>query len=254
MIKRDRKGKFLKGKWGSRYLTKAKVCKTCGEKLYRKNYPKTSYEQWRKRKYCSSGCMGKAQSTGNKITKSKTGKHKECKVCGKNFWTTPAREKDGRGKCCSKKCYTKIQKGKIRKPELRKFCTNCGKVFVADGWGIRRGYGKFCSRKCVAQYWLKTGAFLGENSNNWLGGKSFEPYPSEFNRKLKNRVRKRDNYVCQECGYTQEQLRYNLPVHHIDYDKKNNSLNNLISLCRSCHAQTNFSREDWINYFQGKVL
>ena len=31
--------------------------------------------------------------------------------------------------------------------------------------------------------------------------------------------------------------------------KKNNSPNNLIALCQTCHSQTNFNRDDWKNYF-----
>jgi len=29
--------------------------------------------------------------------------------------------------------------------------------------------------------------------------------------------------------------------------------NNLISLCRNCHIQTNFNRENWINYYKDKL-
>jgi hypothetical protein len=91
----------------------------------------------------------------------------------------------------------------------------------------------------------------GEKSFNWLGGISFEPYGITFNRKLKEQIRQRDNYECQECHTTQEQAGYNLPVHHIDYNKKNNAHENLITLCKSCHSQTNFSRADWTKYFKG---
>jgi len=96
----------------------------------------------------------------------------------------------------------------------------------------------------------------GESSGIWLGGKSFEPYSPEFNDAFKRKIRKRDNYTCQECGYTEEQLGRKLDIHHIDYDKKNNDLKNLICLCRACHAQTNYSRKDWTNYFlkKGKFL
>jgi len=80
---------------------------------------------------------------------------------------------------------------------------------------------------------------------NWRGGISFEPYAPEFNDSLKAYIKRRDCYRCQLCGCTK-----NLVVHHIDYDKKNNFLTNLISLCRNCHAQTNFRREDWIKYFK----
>lgn len=90
----------------------------------------------------------------------------------------------------------------------------------------------------------------GENNYNWQGGISFEPYGVEFNDELKSQIRDRDNHTCQECHYTEEQLGRALDVHHIDYNKTNNSPENLISLCRSCHMQTNFSREDWIDYFR----
>lgn len=94
----------------------------------------------------------------------------------------------------------------------------------------------------------------GANSANWRGGISFEPYGIEFNNKLKNQIRERDNHTCQECLCTEEQLGRALDIHHIDYCKTNNSPENLISLCRSCHAQTNFSREDWTEYFRTHVL
>lgn len=95
--------------------------------------------------------------------------------------------------------------------------------------------------------------FIGENNPRWQGGISFEPYGIEFNDELKNQIRERDNHTCQECHYTEEQLGCTLDVHHIDYDKTNNSPENLISLCRSCHSQTNFGREEWAEYF-GKIM
>ena len=101
--------------------------------------------------------------------------------------------------------------------------------------------------------------FKGENAPNWQGGKSFEIYPKEFNNQLKKQIRKRDNYRCQQCFRHQDKLydknskKYKLIIHHIDYDKKNNNSNNLISLCRSCHLQTNYSREDWTSYFKAKL-
>lgn len=113
--------------------------------------------------------------------------------------------------------------------------------------------GKYLSEKTKRKISTNNGKYwLGskpEDNPAWLGGKSFEPYDPRFNKKLKLRIRERDNFTCQECGYTEEQLEYILRIHHIDYDKKNNQEENLISLCRNCHAQTNFSREDWIKYF-----
>ena len=95
--------------------------------------------------------------------------------------------------------------------------------------------------------------YNGRKNPNWQGGISFEPYGLEFNNQLKEFIRQRDNFQCHECKYPQKQLGYKLHIHHIDYNKKNNHSNNLISLCRNCHAQTNFNRRDWTRYYQNKV-
>ena len=35
----------------------------------------------------------------------------------------------------------------------------------------------------------------GENNPNWRGGLSKNPYPSEFNKKLKLKIKRRDNFT-----------------------------------------------------------
>lgn len=88
----------------------------------------------------------------------------------------------------------------------------------------------------------------------WKGGKSFEQYGLKFNKEFKEKIRKRDNFRCQQCFRGQDELRRKLCIHHIDFNKKNNNENNLISLCDNCHSQTNFNRDNWINYFQERVI
>jgi len=94
---------------------------------------------------------------------------------------------------------------------------------------------------------------ISREQPNWRGGISFEPYGLGFNNKLKGRIRKRDRFTCQECRMTEDELGYKLGIHHIDYNKENNSDDNLISLCRSCHTQTNFDRNNWTTYFKNKI-
>lgn len=81
----------------------------------------------------------------------------------------------------------------------------------------------------------------------WRGGTSFEPYSEEFTRKLKSKIKKRDNFTCQLC----EMHKCKLHIHHIDYDKKNCNPTNLISLCVSCHSKTNFNRAHWTKLLGG---
>jgi len=93
---------------------------------------------------------------------------------------------------------------------------------------------------------------MGKNNPNWRGGISFEPYSKDWSDDLKDSIRKRDNYMCRECGIHQDELdgfHKVLDVHHIDYIKNNLDPNNLITICKGCHVKTNYNREYWIEYF-----
>lgn len=89
----------------------------------------------------------------------------------------------------------------------------------------------------------KVGDTAGEKNIRWIDGRSFEPYGKEFNNKLKEQIRTRDNYRCQQCNKLQKELyhsngkKYSLIVHHIDRNKKNNNPDNLVSVCLSCHVK-----------------
>lgn len=96
--------------------------------------------------------------------------------------------------------------------------------------------------------------FEGEKNSNWQGGISKFPYPFDFNEKLKEFIRKRDDNTCQLCGKLQEEGGRKLDVHHIDYIKKNLNSNNLIVLCRGCNIKVNHNREYWIEFFNQKLL
>jgi len=87
----------------------------------------------------------------------------------------------------------------------------------------------------------------GELCPAWKGGKSFEPYTTNWTKTLKRSIRERDHYTCQLCGRQQEDIAFS--VHHIDYNKDNCNPKNLITLCRSCHPKTNYNRDYWIKYF-----
>ncbi len=79
-------------------------------------------------------------------------------------------------------------------------------------------------------------------------------YTKEFTQNLKESIRKRDNYICQLCGMTEEEhitiLGQVLHIHHIDYTRENCNPNNLITVCKQCHTRTNFNRNYWTKYFK----
>jgi len=99
----------------------------------------------------------------------------------------------------------------------------------------------------------------GEKNWNWRGGISYLPYSPEFNNELKKQIKKRDNYACIECGKKETDCIdrngkcYGLQIHHIDYNKQNNNIINLVTLCNICHSKTNFKRKEWTKYYKELV-
>lgn len=95
-----------------------------------------------------------------------------------------------------------------------------------------------------------------EKNPNWKGGISFDPYPKEFNKELKLKIRTRDNFTCCLCGRTEreelEELNRVLCVNHIDFNKMNCKESNLNTLCMKCNVKINRERDYWTNYFMQK--
>jgi hypothetical protein len=86
----------------------------------------------------------------------------------------------------------------------------------------------------------------GENSNFYRTGKGRTAYPKEFCPKLKEEIRRRDEYMCQmpDCYKTQSGATH--PVHHIDHNRHNNDKSNLITLCVQCHVDTTLGDRDYL--------
>ena len=85
----------------------------------------------------------------------------------------------------------------------------------------------------------------GEKHPSWKGGVSRFPYAHTFTKKLKSKVKQRDNFTCILC-----QEKTDIVVHHIDYDKMNCDIGNLITLCRKCNSIVNFKRKYRKQYIQ----
>lgn len=187
------------------------TCKQCGEDY---KYP------GRFSKYCSKECMNKARE--RKILK-------VCENCGKEFETHKAYEK--RVTCCSTKCKYELMIKKNNKPVI---CKGCGIEFFP-----KRTQQKNRTVKSVALFhnldcllaWRKK-RYAGQRNPRWIGGTI--RYRGEDWEIQRQKAAKRDNYTCQICLNIPELLH----IHHIvPYRKeKNNSLENLITLCPACHT------------------
>jgi len=94
----------------------------------------------------------------------------------------------------------------------------------------------------------KKNIYFGEYNPNWRGGVSFVPYSPEFNDLLKEKVRNLYNRICLICFKSESDRR--LDVHHVDYDKANNSFDNLVPLHAECHKKIRINHDRWIIYFK----
>ena len=227
-------------------------CKYCGHKFYT-----IPAEIKRGRgKCCSHKCAGLIKRE-KQICR--------CIVCNEEFYRKPSQIKNGNNKYCSRKCMSIRQRGENnpnfgnkwseemkqklsiknnKGKKLQRVCLNCGKEFIVYSCILGNGNGNFCSKKCKS---------IGKFNSNWRGGIEHEPYTKEFNDKLREKIRERDNCTCQLCGKHQYEFKSKLTVHHINYDKKNSSEENLIALCNACNLKVNYKRVFWTGYFIGFI-
>jgi 5-methylcytosine-specific restriction endonuclease McrA len=137
-------------------------------------------------------------------------------------------------------------------------CKDCGnKISKTTYYRGKRCLSCAAKRKVKLGITCKKGDNVLENNKNWQGGISKLPYAPNWNDQLKETIRTRDNYTCQNCGMTEEEhiilyLR-NLLIHHIDYNKKNCVETNLITTCNQCNSRANFNKEYWINLYTDKI-
>lgn len=80
-------------------------------------------------------------------------------------------------------------------------------------------------------------ARLGKKNPAWIDGRTYMAYTREFQERIRYEIKRRDNYICQDCGKPEPELTAPLNVHHVDTDRQNNDHANLVSLCDSCHRK-----------------
>lgn len=237
------------------------ICLWCGKE---KEIP---LSQLKKSKYhfCSSKCFyawlksPKAQEKikiwqdkRRKIGRKKARISVKCAQCGKEKFILPNTvKKNQKHFFCNFKCLGLFRKNITGKnhhswkggPKKVK-CAICGREKFVKLFRYNPGNKYYCSLECAHK------AMIGEGSPNWNNGSSYEPYPREFSKKFKAYIRAFDNHRCRKCGAPQQEFSKALCIHHINYDKKDNRIENCISLCNYCNLEVNIDREFWKIWFQ----
>jgi 5-methylcytosine-specific restriction endonuclease McrA len=165
-----------------------------------------------------------------------------CENCNKEFYEYKS-HKRGKHIFCSMSCQHEWRTGKtglLKKKGTYKECPICGNKFYCYPYEVDKR--KTCSKECKYEYERLLGIHQGENCNFWTGG--FDNYRGKNWYSQREKARKRDNNTCQVCGKTIDEHDTNMIVHHKvpfrffqnDY-KKANDLDNLVCVCRNCHAK-----------------
>ncbi len=155
-----------------------------------------------------------------------------CLICNRDF-QIPYIHRKAIKTCCKYCQELKISwaknKGKYR------LCKVCNKPI----WCQPRKTHEYCSKQCknlaVTIYSWK------RNSTMPYTGKKKYYGPNWLMQR--RRARKRDQYKCQICGIHEKEYGQELSVHHnkpfvyFEFYEEANRLQNLISLCESCHRQ-----------------
>ena len=176
-----------------------------------------------------------------------------CKHCQKEFSRSPSRNLGG---YCSRECFAIVR----YKAEMR-VCPNCGGEKSQSSPGVcmpcrsivyKKGKeipckhcGKkiywtpskprvFCGHKCFGLH------RLGAANPAYIDGKAQVPYTSQF-RSAAREVRKREGQMCFLCSAIGR-----LDVHHINRNVSDNTMGNLVALCRPCHMRQRGTPEKMI--------
>lgn len=175
-------------------------------------------QRTRPKVFCNSYCRNKALSENNKV-------NKICVICKKDYSVDFKSAK--KSVSCSKKCYEKYRGGlKIAD------CMYCGKDVLGRQTSNRRKDFIFCSKSCHGRFKIR----LKE--------------PKSYSRKVYwNKIKNKEKICCDLCNITDIHI---LTIHHIDENRKNNSLDNLQLLCYNCHYKIHHEQSstltNYINY------
>lgn len=228
-------------------ITSKYSCDYCGDSVTRKDDNVTGENV-----FCSVSCKGKWQSENNlgednHRYKPERHKMRECKACGSEFSCYLGELEKGRsgaGTYCSKECMYEWRSKNVRGEKHPLYidsavnCQYCGDKFQKRPAKIEAHDKHFCSRSCHGE-WISENN-TRDNHPRWKGG---HVEYGEGWYSARREALDRDNHTCQDCGAHQSDLDRGPSVHHITpvrkFDNPNEAhhLDNLVTLCQSCHVK-----------------
>lgn len=197
------------------------TCSQCRTPYVRKSYDAAKAARLYGAAFCSTACR-------NQRNRELQGK--KCEACG---GLTGKKTKRFCDPCRASYGWA----GRKRLP-VAKGCELCGRDFSP-----RSSRKRYCSPACTNE--AHSIRMRGAGNSHYKTGTSY----AKLFREMRPLILERDGRRCILCGRTERKyqsrtprgtvyLRSNLTVHHIDEDVRNNTPENLVTVCDRCH-QTN---------------
>ncbi|WP_207588313.1 HNH endonuclease [Halomontanus rarus] len=195
------------------------------------------YDPKSRREYCDDCNPNAGKHNGNwKDAKERT----ECTMCGTVFSYYPSNKRGDYCPDCVEDADGLLPENPSEKgPRVSVDCLFCdSELEVYPSRADHRTRGCFCDQDCYAD-WLAENV-VGPDHHQWEGGQI--DYGQKWWR-IRREARRRDDYQCQQCGASREELGQNPDVHHLvpvrefDRPEEAHTLSNVITLCRSCHRR-----------------
>lgn len=189
--------------------------------------------------------------------------NKICEVCGKGFSVPPSRALTA--KACSHECAVSVR-GESKKRQVTLACKNCGKAFSEAASHVTRRV--FCSRECqhanAEHREQKSESRMDSKNPMWKGGvvSQSEGYLYEKANGHPFASGGNGSYVLQHRLIAERHLRAAMPdskflieidgqkylrreieVHHVDRNRANNEVDNLVVCTSEAHKDFHCGRQ-----------
>lgn len=186
------------------------LCKQCNSPILGKNRNKKSF--------CNQSCATTFNNTERHKHKSYVAS--SCHYCNKEYQVLKYRSK------ISKFCTSTCAAASTRKKRIEINCSQCNTVYKISERNLNKAVHHFCNNKCKHLFYIQNpnirGIFKKHN-----GVSAVSTY--------RNLAFNTYEHKCYYCGYNQfEDV---LQVHHVDENRKNNSIQNLRIVCPTCHSE-----------------
>jgi len=224
-------------------------CAYCGEITTKRPHEIQDFDE----NFCSIECSNqyKRENRGGENSPNYRGGKTECECeyCGSEILRYKSQQYEKT--FCDKECHKKYQNeskentGRVESKWSTYECGSCGCEVERLDSAVKHVNNIFCSKECKDKHHSKR--MKGSNNPCWEGGE-FEDYYGANWEEQREKTLIRDDYTCQYCGVDSDESM--LSVHHIQklryfkkqYDapvwwEKGNRLENLVSLCFSCHGK-----------------